>query len=123
MEVRFISKDPIGLEGDFNLYWYTSNNPINFTDPSGKDPWYGNYCGPGYYSAPPIDDLDGACQQHDACYAANGFGWNTVVKPPSEGDPCNIKNKCDKELREAAMRFTPKNDKSKRARNMVLRIF
>jgi RHS repeat-associated protein len=33
---RFISKDPIGFEGgDVNLFAYTQNNPINFTDPLG----------------------------------------------------------------------------------------
>jgi len=36
MEGRFISKDPISFKGgDVNLYGYTGNNPINFTDPSG----------------------------------------------------------------------------------------
>lgn len=34
---RFISEDPIGLTaGDVNLYSYVSNNPIRFSDPSGK---------------------------------------------------------------------------------------
>jgi len=33
---RFISKDPIGFAGgDYNLYSYVSQNPVNFTDPSG----------------------------------------------------------------------------------------
>lgn len=30
---------------------------------------YGNYCGFGNSGGTPIDDLDYACQQHDACYA------------------------------------------------------
>ncbi len=124
MDGRFISRDPIGFDGgDVNLYAYVQNNPTNLTDPSGKSPWYGNYCGPGYFSAPPIDELDAACQQHDACYAVNGFGWRDVVNPPTEADACNNKNKCDKELRDAAMRFQPHDDKSRRARDMVLRIF
>jgi len=67
-------------------------------------------------------DLNAACQQHDACYATNGFDWKTVVKPQTESDLCNIENKCDKELRDAAIRFTPTNDK-RRARDMILRIF
>lgn len=36
---RFISKDPIGFEGeDVNLYGYVSNNPINLLDPTGLSP-------------------------------------------------------------------------------------
>jgi RHS repeat-associated protein len=33
---RFISEDPIGLAGGFNLYAYVTNSPVNGTDPSGQ---------------------------------------------------------------------------------------
>lgn len=33
---RFISKDPIGFGGGVNFYAYVQNNPINYTDPEGK---------------------------------------------------------------------------------------
>ncbi|RKZ43487.1 MAG: hypothetical protein DRQ58_12525, partial [Gammaproteobacteria bacterium] len=34
---RFISQDPIGFEGgDFNLYRYVNNSPLNGTDPTGE---------------------------------------------------------------------------------------
>ncbi len=44
---RFISEDPIGFaaswlqRGSFNLYVYTVNNPIMFSDPYGEDVWLG----------------------------------------------------------------------------------
>jgi RHS repeat-associated protein len=33
---RFISEDPIGLEGGINLYAYVDNDPVRFSDPLGK---------------------------------------------------------------------------------------
>ncbi len=32
---RFISRDPLGEGVDYNLYRYSSNNPMNFTEPHG----------------------------------------------------------------------------------------
>lgn len=34
---RFISEDPIGLEGGVDPYAYAGNDPVNFSDPSGTD--------------------------------------------------------------------------------------
>ena len=32
---RFVSEDPIGIDGGINLYAYVGNDPVNATDPSG----------------------------------------------------------------------------------------
>lgn len=36
---RFVSEDPIGLEGGYNLYGYVDGSPTNATDPMGENPW------------------------------------------------------------------------------------
>jgi insecticidal toxin complex protein TccC len=32
---RFVSRDPIGIVDDVNLYVYVGNNPLKFVDPTG----------------------------------------------------------------------------------------
>lgn len=34
---RFMGRDPIGMADQVNLYAYVANNPLKFTDPTGKE--------------------------------------------------------------------------------------
>jgi RHS repeat-associated protein len=38
---RFVSEDPLNIDGGINLYEYARSNPITFVDPSGLDPTAG----------------------------------------------------------------------------------
>lgn len=53
---RFMSRDPIGLEGGANAYSYVSNAPVNLVDPMGlknDTPQGGSYIGGGIWSDGP----------------------------------------------------------------------
>jgi RHS repeat-associated protein len=56
---RFLSEDPIGLDGEANGYAYANNNPLNWTDPDGLAPFPPGYdprtwrtVGPDKYRTP-----------------------------------------------------------------------
>ncbi|MDZ7662429.1 RHS repeat-associated core domain-containing protein [Thiohalophilus sp.] len=102
---RYMTSDPIGLEGGLNTYGYAMHNPNKYFDLYGLDVWedmpipslprrrQGLICGsgataswvPDYYGKADFSD---ACRKHDDCYG-------------DKGKECGKSRKqCDKELRD-----------------------
>jgi RHS repeat-associated protein len=70
---RFVSRDPIGLDGGINLYAYVLNNPVNYTDPT------------GLYAASSSASFGGFGGGGDGKGAPNMS--NSSVYPSSSGNP------------------------------------
>ena len=122
---RWTAKDPIDFGGgDANLYGYVMNDPVNWVDPEGERPWYGNYCGPGNIPATrPIDDIDTACEKHDKCFERGELSAMDVLSPPLNGYACTTKSDCDRELFSKAKMFKPTNIKQRITRRLIMLFF
>ena len=94
---RFVSEDPIGLEGGINPYAYAANDPGNLVDPSGLRPG----CERGQVEVEVRYDTDGdgrttllelsAEKQagEDACMRGfPAFATCRAAKPATTGDRC-----------------------------------
>lgn len=71
---RYLRADPIGLEGEINLFQYVQNNPVNLFDLKGL-----KGCGPGsgfwewvIPDNPFGFNFESCCDKHDECYGCKG---------------------------------------------------
>jgi RHS repeat-associated protein len=72
---RFISKDPIGFAGgDVVLYGYVQNDPVNFIDPWGHEPWYNDS---NHWTAWTFDPANASLLPFPASQSAanSGLAW------------------------------------------------
>jgi len=77
---RYISADPIGLDGGINLYAYVSNDPVNFVDPWGLWAFWSGVTGT-LASGPASSFSEGAAYDSNT----GGYGSYSSTSPDGAG--------------------------------------
>jgi RHS repeat-associated core domain len=72
---RYISADPIGLEGGLNLYAYVGGNPVNWVDPEGLEWQFSQSTGQWSH----VNNQTGAVTNVGQGYSGTGEGRNNTA--------------------------------------------
>jgi RHS repeat-associated protein len=83
----YTQPEPIGLEGDINLYRYARNNPLTFVDPNGQNPIAGATIG-GILGGPPGAAIGGVIG------LAIGVGIGIISQSSPSSDECKPCQPC-----------------------------
>lgn len=101
---RWLSMDPIGLRGGWNLYVYVINDPIRLADPTGLEAETCYKCPDGQPYCGHCDNGAAACRQR--CEDDSNAGYRACVR--SGGSNCEAQRDRDNDVCRAKCRQCPK---------------